>query len=184
MLAFLRKMQKANLDLTQSNTSCIAVELSAEACLILSSHGFQISSLLSNKLVWRLRHCRFIDLPIDCPEKVNCRSQILVHEYWAILHHFGSPVLFAYGSNQHVLKDINITFLGNTGTPETFQYSPILGCSSIWDLKYTFSDCVFRLCHSNLHNYITAFDQLCVWLFKQEGSFPGLLVNTKSLTCF
>ena len=27
----------------------------------------------------------------------------------------------------------------NTGTPKMFQYSPILGRSSIWDLKYTFS---------------------------------------------
>ena len=34
---------------------------------------------------------------------------------------------------------VNITFSGNTGTPEMFQYSPILGHSSIWDLKYTFS---------------------------------------------
>ena len=29
---------------------------------------------------------------------------------------------------------------GNTGRPtQTFQYSPILGHSSVWDLKYTFS---------------------------------------------
>ena len=72
-------------------------------------------------------------------EKVNFKSQILVHEYWAILDHFGVPVLFASGCHQHVLKNANITFSGNTGTPEMFQYSPILGRSSIWDLKYTFS---------------------------------------------
>ena len=72
-------------------------------------------------------------------EKVYFRSQILVHEYWTILHHFGIPVLFASGSHQHVLKNVNITISGNSGTPEMFQYSPILGRSSIWDLKYTFS---------------------------------------------
>ena len=33
-----------------------------------------------------------------------------------------------------------VCFSCNTGTPETFQYSPnALGRSSIWDLKYTFS---------------------------------------------
>ena len=31
----------------------------------------------------------------------------------------------------------HITFLGNTGVPKMFQYLPILGHSSIWDLKYT-----------------------------------------------
>ena len=36
------------------------------------------------------------------------------------------------------IKNVNITFSGNTGTPVMFQYSPILGRSSIWDLKYTF----------------------------------------------
>ena len=71
-------------------------------------------------------------------EKVYFKSQILVHEYWTILHHFGIPVLFASGCHQHVLKNINITFSGNTGAPEMFQYLPILVCSSIWDLKYTF----------------------------------------------
>ena len=34
---------------------------------------------------------------------------------------------------------MKITFSGNTGTLEIFQYSPILGHSGIWDLKYTFS---------------------------------------------
>ena len=72
-------------------------------------------------------------------EKVYFKSQILVHEYWTILNHFGVPVLFASGCHQHVLRNVNITFSGNTGTPEMFQHSPILGCSSIWDLKYTFS---------------------------------------------
>ena len=42
-------------------------------------------------------------------EKVYFKSQILVHEYWTILDHF------------------------------MFQYSSMLGRSSIWDLKYTFS---------------------------------------------
>ena len=42
------------------------------------------------------------------------------------------------GCHQHVLKNVNITFLDNTGTPEMFQYLPILGRSSIWDPKYTF----------------------------------------------
>ena len=72
-------------------------------------------------------------------EKVYFKSQILVHEYWTILDHFGVPVLFASGCHQHVLKNVNITFPGNTGTHEMFQYPPILGRSSIWDLKYTFS---------------------------------------------
>ena len=36
-------------------------------------------------------------------------------------------------------KERKFTFSGNTGTPEMFQYSPILGCSSILDLKYTLS---------------------------------------------
>ena len=72
-------------------------------------------------------------------EKVNFKSQILVHEYWTILKHFGVPVLFASGCHQHVLRNVNILFADNTGTPEMFQYSPILGRSSIWDLKYTFS---------------------------------------------
>ena len=72
-------------------------------------------------------------------EKVYFKSQILVHEYWTMLDHFGVPVLFASGCHQHVLKNVNITYPGNTGTLKLFQYSPILGRSSIWDLKYTFS---------------------------------------------
>ena len=72
-------------------------------------------------------------------EKVYFKSQILVHEYWTILVHFDVPVLFASECNQHVLKNVNITFPDNTGTQEMFQYSPILGRSSIWDLKFTFS---------------------------------------------
>ena len=71
--------------------------------------------------------------------KVYFRFQILVHEYWTILDRFGVPVLFVSGCCQHVLSNVNITFLANTGTPEMFQYSPVLGRSSIWDLKYTFS---------------------------------------------
>ena len=70
--------------------------------------------------------------------KVYFKSQILVHAYWTILDHFPVPVLFVSGFHQHVPKNVNITFTGNTGTPEMFQYSPILGCSSIWDVKYTF----------------------------------------------
>ena len=54
--------------------------------------------------------------------------------------HFFILILFASGCYQHILKDVNITFSGNTGTPAMFQYSPILGRSSIWDLKYTFSN--------------------------------------------
>ena len=83
-------------------------------------------------------------------EKVYFRSQILVHEYWTILDHFGIPVLFASGCNQHDFKNINITFLGNTGTPDMFQYSTILGRSSIRDLKYTFSGIILPyLIHPN-----------------------------------
>ena len=64
-------------------------------------------------------------------EKVYFESQILVYEYWTILDHFGVAVLFASGCYRHVLKNVNITFLGNTGTPNnvpvftntgTFQY--------------------------------------------------------------
>ena len=54
-----------------------------------------------------------------------------------------SIVSFWMTQYQHVLKDVNITFSGNTGTPEMFQYSPILGRSSIWDMKYTFSHLTF-----------------------------------------
>ena len=71
-------------------------------------------------------------------EKSVLMSQILVHEYLTILDHFGVPVLCTSVSHQHVLKNVNITFSCNTGIPKMFQYSPILGCSSIWDLKYTF----------------------------------------------
>ena len=69
-------------------------------------------------------------------EKVYLKSQIVVHEYWAILDHICVP---SFWKAQRVLKNVNITFSGNTGTPTMFQYSPIQGRSSIWDLKYTFS---------------------------------------------
>ena len=84
-------------------------------------------------------------------EKVYFKSQILVHAYWTILRCLD---LFKHSSivsqHQHVLKNINITFSDNTSTPEMFQYSPILGCSSIWDLKYTFSPKFFKNHMSNL----------------------------------
>ena len=53
-------------------------------------------------------------------EKVYFESQIglLVHKYLTILDHFGIPVLFASGSHQHILKNVNITFSGGTATPE------------------------------------------------------------------
>ena len=86
---------------------------------------------------------------INLGEQVYFKSQILVHEYWTILDHFGVPVLFASGSNQHVLENVNITFSSNTGTLEMFQFSPILGCSSIWDLKYTFSHVFINLAQDN-----------------------------------
>ena len=66
-------------------------------------------------------------------------SQVLVHEYWTIPDHFLHSSIVCSGCHQHVLKNVNITFSDNTGAPEMFQYSPILGRSSIWDLKYTFS---------------------------------------------
>ena len=53
---------------------------------------------------------------------------------------FWCSSIFASGSHQHVLKNVSITFSFNTGTPDMFQYSPILGRSSIWDLKFTFSN--------------------------------------------
>ena len=56
---------------------------------------------------------------------------------------FWRPVMFASGCNQHVLKNVNIRFSGNTGTLE------ILGHSSIWDLKYTFSKKKFVHAHSH-----------------------------------
>ena len=43
-----------------------------------------------------------------------------------VLNHFCVPVLFASECHQHVLKNVNITFSGNTGTPGMFQSSPIL----------------------------------------------------------
>ena len=72
-----------------------------------------------------LRHCSYVpttyDLKIDILsitawEKVYFKSRILVHEYWIILDHFGIPVLFASRCGQHVLKNVNITFSGNSGT--------------------------------------------------------------------
>ena len=45
-------------------------------------------------------------------EEVYFKSQILVHEYWTILDHFGIPVLFASGTR-------NVLVSTNTGT---FQY--------------------------------------------------------------
>ena len=87
-------------------------------------------------------------------EKVNFKSQILVHEYWTILDHFGVPVLFASGCHQQVLKDVNITFPNNTGTHKVFQYLPILGRSSIWDLKFTFSYFCFDRAAEMLLSYM------------------------------
>ena len=105
-------------------------------------------------------------------EKVYFKSQILVHEYWTKLDHFGIPVLFAFGYHQHVLKNVNITFSGNTGTPEISQYSPILGCSSIQDRKYTFSSVfIFTITHAqNMKPYLpividatyNSFQSLCL----------------------
>ena len=96
-------------------------------------------------------------------EKVYFKSQILVHEYWTILDHFCVPVLWASGWHQHVLENVNITFSGNTGTPEMFQYLPILGHSSIWDLKYTFS----AVCKGTAH--------VCVFMckFADTWKFPS-----------
>ena len=65
-------------------------------------------------------HLDMLDL-IAISEKVNFKSQILVHEYLTILDHFCIPVLFASECHQH--ENVNITFLGNTGTPEMFQYT-------------------------------------------------------------
>ena len=96
----------------------------------------------------------FYPFPIpvsSCFGKCILKSQILVHKYWTILDHFCILVLFASRCHQHILKNMNITFSaisGNTGTPEMFQYSPILGHSSIWDMKYTFSlvSCIDVFC--------------------------------------
>ena len=82
----------------------------------------------------------FLCLEIEKSEKVNFRSQILVHpsigEYW---NTFGVPVL---------PENVIFTFFRmcwcyseayNTGTPKWFsivQYS----CTSIWDFKYTVSE--------------------------------------------
>ena len=90
---------------------------------------------------WNIKRGTSINLRhlVQYGEKVYFMSQILVHKYWTILGHFGVPELFASESHQHVLKNVNITFSGNTGTPEMLQYSPILGRFSIWNLKYTFS---------------------------------------------
>ena len=73
-------------------------------------------------------------------------------KYWVlnnILDHFGIPVLFVSGCHQQVLKTVNNHFLDNSGTPEMFQYLPIIlqGRSSIWDLKYTFS----KICYERLN---------------------------------
>ena len=109
---------------------------------------------------------------IHVQEKVNFKSQILVHKYWAILDHFGVPVLFASGCHQHVLKNVNITFLGNTGTAEMFQYLPILGRSSIWDLKYTFSHV-----HFNMPRYSSSGTRL----LRTNGFRPKWLQNYRGL---
>ena len=46
--------------------------------------------------------------------------------------------IMSFGITLAFSKECYIAFLGNTGTPEMSQYSPILGRSSIWDPKYTF----------------------------------------------
>ena len=119
---------------TDKTTKCCLFVCSL-ACLFIFISSYPIFSMMKNKTEW----FRSVVTLFKYSEKVNFKSQILVHEYWTILDHFGVPVLFASGCHQHVLKNVNITFLGNTGTPEMFRYLPILERSSIWDLKYTFS---------------------------------------------
>ena len=94
-----------------------------------------------------------------------------VHKYWTILDHFYIPV-FASGWHQHVLKNLNITLLGNTDAPEMFRYSTILRRSSIWDPKYTFSLLSFHI-HSD--NDTTRF-----W-FKLRDSYFFLFMGYASL---
>ena len=66
--------------------------------------------------------------------KKYIKSQILVHEYWTKLDHFAFQYCELLDKYQPFIKNIIITFSGNTGTPKMFQYSH----SIIWELKYTF----------------------------------------------
>ena len=74
----------------------------------------------------------------------------MVHKYWTTLNHFCIPN-FHY-IHSHFPKNVNITFSGNTDTPEIFQYQTIFECPRfgeylnklgrfrIWDVNYTFSE--------------------------------------------
>ena len=63
-----------------------------------------------------------IQIVVQFAQKKCTLSPILPHEYWTILHvdHF-----FAFQNCElldNVLKNVNITFFGNSGTPEISTY--------------------------------------------------------------
>ena len=122
---------------------------------------------------------------MDINGKVYFRSQILVHEYWTILNHVCVPVLCASGCHQHILENINITFLGNTGTPEMFQYSSILECSSIFLLK-DISVIIRTQPATERHNQLccnTAVDTSAIMFVSLHGTRLRVLMgNTKTVS--
>ena len=65
------------------------------------------------------------------------KSQILVHEYYNT-RSFWRPNIIWFWMPPARSKERYLMFSGHADTPEMFQYLPILGSSSIWDLKQTF----------------------------------------------
>ena len=73
-------------------------------------------------------------------EKVYFMSQILVNEYWSILDHFLRSSIVSFWITPARSKERKYHIFRQYWYTRIFQYSPILGRSSIWDLKYTFSE--------------------------------------------
>ena len=76
---------------------------------------------------------------IQDKEKVNFKSQILVYEYWTILDHFLHSSIVCFWMSLAHSKERKYHIFGQYLYTKMFQYLPILGRSSIWDLKYTFA---------------------------------------------
>ena len=92
-------------------------------------------------------------------------------QYWTIF-------AFQYVSFWKTLagsKEGTYHIFRQTGTPEMFQYSPILGHSGIWDLKYTFSRKPYNSAYFNVDHIHNASAYL--WLFFQNN------INLMVLAC-
>ena len=59
-----------------------------------------------------------------------------IGQYWTILAFQYCELL----DDTHIPKNVDVTALGNCDSPEMVEYSLILGSSSIWDPKSTFSN--------------------------------------------